>query len=105
MFLIIDCELTFAHSYDVNFVGLVLPGDEPSQKNSACLSLSYGTRTYDDLDNQVRLIILKSLKRNTKPFQFCSTQPFSVNLIYSSSAMTNVTGIMHIKVGSVHLPT
>jgi hypothetical protein len=44
--------------------------------------------TYDDLDNQVRLIILKSLKRNTKPFQFCSTQPFSVNLIYSSRATT-----------------
>ena len=68
MFLIIDCELTFVHRYDVNFVRLVLLGDEPSQKNLVCLSLSYGTRTYDDLDNQVCLIILKSLKRNTKPF-------------------------------------
>jgi phosphatidylserine decarboxylase len=58
---------------------------------------------YDDLDNQVRLIILKSLRRNTKSFHFFSTQPFSVNLI-SSRATTNATGTMHIKVGFVHPP-
>ncbi len=28
MFLIVDCGLTCVHSYNVNFVGMVLPGDE-----------------------------------------------------------------------------
>ena len=32
MFLIIDCELICVHSYDVNFVGMVLPGDELTVK-------------------------------------------------------------------------
>lgn len=60
---------------------------------------------YDDLDNQVRLIILKSSPQKgilTLYFVFF-TQPFSVNLI-SSRATTNATGTMHIKVGFVHPP-
>jgi fatty acid synthase subunit alpha len=28
MFLIINCELIYVHSYDVDFVGIVLPRDE-----------------------------------------------------------------------------
>lgn len=60
---------------------------------------------YDDLDNQVRLIILKSSpqKAEYQTLSFFLTQPFSVNLI-SSRATTNATGTMHIKVGFVHPP-
>jgi fatty acid synthase subunit alpha, fungi type len=32
MFLLIDCELICVHNYDVNFVGMVLPGDELTVK-------------------------------------------------------------------------
>ena len=32
MFLLIDCELICVHSYNVNFVGMVLPGDELTVK-------------------------------------------------------------------------
>jgi fatty acid synthase subunit alpha, fungi type len=32
MFLIIDCKLICVHSYNVNFVGMVLPGDELTVK-------------------------------------------------------------------------
>jgi len=32
MFLLIDCDLICVHSYNVNFVGMVLPGDELTVK-------------------------------------------------------------------------
>jgi len=32
MFLLIDCELICVHSYNVNFIGMVLPGDELTVK-------------------------------------------------------------------------